>query len=78
VDEGNCRILAPDRAVAVRESNEHAYAGGERREARFVAPGQVAEQRGRVGYSCVACFMNTVTLNMYVSTSHTGLYRLNA
>jgi len=28
-------------------------------------------------YSCLACFMNTVTLNMYVSVSYTGLYRRN-
>ena len=34
-------------------------------------------ENNSVLYSCLACFMNTVTLNMYTCMSHTGLHRRN-
>jgi len=35
------------------------------------------EERNAVFYSYLACFVNTFTLNMYVSMSYTGLTRRN-
>ena len=33
------------------------------------------EEKNRIFYSYLACFLNTSTLNMYVSLSYTGLTR---
>jgi len=33
------------------------------------------EEKHTVFYAYVACFMNTLTLNMYLSMSYTGLHR---
>jgi len=33
------------------------------------------EEKNTVFYSCLACFVNTVTLHIYVSISYTGLAR---
>ena len=35
------------------------------------------EEHNTVFYSCLSCFVNTITLNMYVSMSYTGLTRRN-
>jgi len=37
-----------------------------------------SEEKNTVFYSYLACFVNTCTLNMYVSMSYTGLTRRNA